>query len=146
MLPNDALWLNCARPQKTISTNCHKPFNQCLCWQSCGRRPSCVDDAPLLHIGAEAKSDLVEIASKDRSIPNGGSIADGDLAGEHDVGGNIGIDGDLGEPLTEGDDLPLSSVVPFHSIWRFCDLRRRRWGCFGGESAAEEVVVVRGEG
>lgn len=103
-----------------------------------------MDDAPLLDIGAEPDSDLVQIAPKDRPVPDGGSVVDGHLAGEDDVGSHVGVNGDFGEPLAERDDLALSSVVPFHSIWRFCDIRGGCC-CFGGESAAEEVVVVRGE-
>lgn len=106
-------------------------------------------DAALLDVGAESDGYLVEIATEDGAVPDGGSVIDGDLAGEDDVGGHVGVDGDLREPLAEGDDLALPPVVPFHAIWRFCDLRRGGGGgcggcCFGGESTAEEVVV-RGE-
>ncbi|KAE9451213.1 hypothetical protein C3L33_16882, partial [Rhododendron williamsianum] len=94
--------------------------------------------------GDDDSIDLVQIAPKDRPVPDEGSFVDDHLAGEDDVGSHVGIDGDLGEPLAERDDLAVSSVVPFHSIWQFCDLRGG-YCCFGDESATEEVVVVRGE-
>ena len=109
--------------------------------QTCGRGPSGVYNTPLLDIGGEADSDLVEIAAEDRPAPDGGTVVDGDLASKEHVGGHEGVSGDLGEPLAERDDLPLPSVVPLHSIRRFRNLRRR----FGCESAAEELVVLRGE-
>lgn len=76
-----------------------------------------MEDASLLDVGAEADSDLVEIAAKNGAVPDGGSVVDGDLTGENDVGCHVGVDGDLGEPLAQGDDPPLASVVPFHAIW-----------------------------
>lgn len=43
MLPDNALWLNCAWAQRTVRTNCDKSLNGCFCRQpwkierSCGR-------------------------------------------------------------------------------------------------------------
>lgn len=42
MLPNNAFWLNCARPQQTVCTNSDKPLNGCLCWKSWESEIGCI--------------------------------------------------------------------------------------------------------
>lgn len=98
-----------------------------------------MNDASLLNVGAESDGDLVEIAAEDGAGPDGGAVADGDLAGQDYVRRHVGVDGDLGEPLPQRDDLPLTSVVPFHPILRRPNgLRRLR-----GERALEEALLRR---
>ena len=59
-----------------------------------------MNDASLLHIGAESDSNFVKIATKDGARPHRGSVADGDLSSEHHVGSHVGVNGHFGEPLT----------------------------------------------
>lgn len=96
---------------------------------TCRGGPCGVKNTALLNIGAETDADLVEIATEDATRPNGGSVPDGDLAGENHVRCHVSIDGNFGEPLSQRNYLPLTSVVPVHSIrrrsYRFRCLRRK---------------------
>jgi hypothetical protein len=98
-----------------------------------------VEDASLLHVGAEAERDLVEIPPQHGAAPDGGAVVDGDLASEHSLRRDIGVHGYLWHPLPERHQLPLPAVVPSHPIrLGSCRAggRRRRGvysrGCGGG--------------
>lgn len=75
-----------------------------------------MEDASFLHIRAKPDCNLVEIAAENGTRPNGGTVADVNLSGKDHIRRNIGVDGDFGEPLTEGDNLSLTSIVPLDSI------------------------------
>ena len=68
---------------------------------TCRCRPGGVEYAPLLDVGAEAESDLVEVSPQHGAAPDGRAIVDGDLAGEHGLGSHVRVDGHLGQPLPE---------------------------------------------
>lgn len=108
---------------------------------TCRRRPSGVDNAALLHIGTEANRNLIEVAAQNGAVPHGSTVPDDHLAGQDDVGRHVSVDGDLGRPLPQRYGLSLAPVVPFHSIGRFPDDRRRIVGqlsCFSRESPARQ--------
>jgi hypothetical protein len=83
---------------------------------TCGRGPGGVEDASLLHVGAEAEGDLVEVPTEHGPAPDGRAVVDGDLAREHGLRGYVGVHGHLGHPLAQRHELALPAVVPPYPI------------------------------